>query len=244
MLQDILKCSMQTLLSTFQVLDKYKDFVFWIRSEDMSKQIYSSASYEEIWQQDSKILYEIPLLWLDYLLLESKNLFMKQLQARHEQNYLDQEKNFVMFQIWTPNSETRYLHDYCFKCQSPSGKKFIVGISRRISDAIWHDCLNKHVQYNEDENKKIYNEFLQILKTEFGMTVVANRNNHAKQSTEKLSARELECLAHLCHGKTYKQIARDMLISPRTVESHVINILLKTKCKNRLEIIVQFSSFF
>lgn len=50
-----------------------------------------------------------------------------------------------------------------------------------------------------------------------------------------LSSRELEVLAHLSDGLTDREIAGALVISPRTVETHVGNILRKLGVRNRAE---------
>jgi LuxR family quorum-sensing system transcriptional regulator SolR len=59
-----------------------------------------------------------------------------------------------------------------------------------------------------------------------------------------LSKRELECLYHFCQGRTYKEIAKILSISPRTVETHLEKLLYKTSCSNKLEMICRFSRLF
>ena len=51
-----------------------------------------------------------------------------------------------------------------------------------------------------------------------------------------LSLRELECLSHLTTGKTAKEIAREMGLSPRTVDSHIMNLRNKTGCFTKREL--------
>jgi NarL family two-component system response regulator LiaR len=50
-----------------------------------------------------------------------------------------------------------------------------------------------------------------------------------------LSSRELEVLGRLANGLTDREIAEALVISPRTVESHVGNILRKLGVRNRAE---------
>lgn len=54
----------------------------------------------------------------------------------------------------------------------------------------------------------------------------------------ELTAKELEVLALVVEAKSNKEIAKLQIISERTVESHVSNILGKAGCKNRRELIV------
>ncbi len=50
-----------------------------------------------------------------------------------------------------------------------------------------------------------------------------------------LSSREVEVLARLTDGLTDREIAEALVISPRTVESHVSNVLRKLGVRNRAE---------
>jgi len=52
-------------------------------------------------------------------------------------------------------------------------------------------------------------------------------------SIVKLSPREVECIFHFSQGKTAKEIARILSISPRTVEDYIKNVKLKTGESNK-----------
>lgn len=52
-----------------------------------------------------------------------------------------------------------------------------------------------------------------------------------------LTPRELQCLLHLSDNKTIKEIGQTLNISPRTVETHIDKIRLKTACVTQNEII-------
>lgn len=53
----------------------------------------------------------------------------------------------------------------------------------------------------------------------------------------RLSMREYECLKCLSRGMTIKEAARVLNISPRTVESHVESIKLKSRCNSRSQLL-------
>ena len=52
-----------------------------------------------------------------------------------------------------------------------------------------------------------------------------------------LSEREAEILIQVCNGASTPEIANKLCISPRTVEKHRANILLKTGCKNTASLV-------
>jgi DNA-binding CsgD family transcriptional regulator len=51
-----------------------------------------------------------------------------------------------------------------------------------------------------------------------------------------LTPREREILAHVVAGRTYGEIARELVISEKTVSVHVSNLLHKTGTKSRVEL--------
>ncbi len=64
---------------------------------------------------------------------------------------------------------------------------------------------------------------------------ILNRRSTLVQST--LSERELDCAKYLLMGKPMREIAEQLLISPRTVETHVENIKNKLGCNKKSEVI-------
>ena len=55
---------------------------------------------------------------------------------------------------------------------------------------------------------------------------------------DKLSHRELEVLQLICKGLANHEIAKELNISPRTVDGHRANILDKTQSKNSISLVV------
>jgi DNA-binding CsgD family transcriptional regulator len=58
---------------------------------------------------------------------------------------------------------------------------------------------------------------------------------HPRPGT-RLTAREEEVLAHIVAGRTYGEIARALVLSEKTVSSHVSHLLTKTGTANRVEL--------
>ncbi|UIK90322.1 response regulator transcription factor [Arthrobacter polaris] len=51
-----------------------------------------------------------------------------------------------------------------------------------------------------------------------------------------LTQREREILHYVIAGRTYSEIARDLVISEKTVSSHISNLLRKTGAANRVDL--------
>ena len=58
----------------------------------------------------------------------------------------------------------------------------------------------------------------------------------ARSRLERLTGREREVLTLLLRGRSNKQVAKELRVSPRTAEVHRRNILLKTQTVNLLEL--------
>lgn len=72
---------------------------------------------------------------------------------------------------------------------------------------------------------------------------IQNEINEIAKS-HHLTPRELQCLFHLSSGKTAKEIGQTLNRSPRTVETHIDKIRLKTTCTTQKELTKWFDSKF
>ena len=64
------------------------------------------------------------------------------------------------------------------------------------------------------------------------------------ESKEALTARELEVLALLAHGKENKEIAAELGLKPTTVRGHLESIYSKLQVTNRVEATVEWLRLF
>jgi DNA-binding NarL/FixJ family response regulator len=64
------------------------------------------------------------------------------------------------------------------------------------------------------------------------------RRNGLSSHVPRLSPREHEILTLLAEGKTEKQIASDLVVSPKTVATHIQNLLRKLRVNSRAQAVV------
>jgi len=101
-------------------------------------------------------------------------------------------------------------------------------------------CLLKQAEKNRIIIPKHYNS--QISKETNILISVLKREslnfrfNVQDDVLHHLTKRELDVSICLLKGKTAKETARDLLISPRTVEEYIENIKCKLKCKNKIQL--------
>ena len=65
-----------------------------------------------------------------------------------------------------------------------------------------------------------------------------SRKTHAASSLSVLTEREREILSLIAHGLTNDEIARDLVISPATVKTHVAHIMPKLGAHDRAQLVV------
>lgn len=77
----------------------------------------------------------------------------------------------------------------------------------------------------------------------FAHTIWSFADLSEKRPTTVLSTRERQVVTLLLEGKTSKEIARLLHISPRTVDAHRARLLDKFKAKNASELIARLAGF-
>jgi DNA-binding NarL/FixJ family response regulator len=70
----------------------------------------------------------------------------------------------------------------------------------------------------------------------FSHGTAANQSGTVDPELDQISPREREVLRLIARGYTYKEVARDLTISAKTVESHVSSVLRKLQLSTRHEL--------
>ena len=68
------------------------------------------------------------------------------------------------------------------------------------------------------------------------MAALMVRHGAHDEELDRLSAREQEVMRLIARGYTYKEVAAELFISIKTVETHVSSVLRKLQLSNRTEL--------
>lgn len=228
--------------------------VFWVRSADFKKQIYVSPSFETIYGKECNLLYENPQAWTDPIDPEHRYQVLERLTQRriNQMNHLNDNEP-VCYSLILPSNERHFIKNQAFTvCDDKKSIVAYAGMSENISEALYeHLLINKKNLNTADNNRKAIDNVIQMLTRDIAQDrdykkrSVAYNNSNDNNLLDKLSVREKDCLQYLIQGMTAKETAKQLNLSPRTVETYIDSIKLKFGCRNKMEImgiIVQMSS--
>lgn len=253
-----LKMTFQSLNTVFSNLLEDPNKVLWIRDKGYNRQLFlSTASYEAIWKRPAEQLYQFPSSWNDYLLGEHPAQFVQFLKSRWPDTNASEEKNIVLYRVTDSAGNICWIKDTHFYLFDETNQQVAVaGIAQAVSAEHWLHELKKcnRLQSPQEPHQQ---DLFNLIKKEFQLT--ARSNAHAillgkgdeyeryfiLRSGKKIifSKRENECLQCLIQGNSAKQIAKKLLISPRTVELHICHIKEKAGCRTTLELLAATKGF-
>ncbi|MEQ9592738.1 MAG: response regulator transcription factor [Cyclobacteriaceae bacterium] len=127
------------------------------------------------------------------------------------------------------------------KRQSPTTKVLI--LTAEIDEALIRHCLNTGVEgmISQESGKETYIEALESIaegKTYYGGQFTSLLTAQTQRANEpQLTPREREVLKGFTEGKSYKEIAAELDISARTVETHKKNIQEKLNVNSTAELV-------
>ena len=120
--------------------------------------------------------------------------------------------------------------------------KFVIYIRDRASKLINKACSDRFISGRPIErcNFQSFNRFESDHHMEQSLALIEPKHYYlSNRFSEKVMVprAEMQCLIKLSNGKSRKDIADDLVISPRTVESHLRNAKIRLKCSTRKEVL-------
>lgn len=250
------KLSIQALNAVFACFDQHPSAILWVRSKDYQRQIYIGPNFEKVWKRPVDLIYDKPDSWNSFLYSDDKHHIIQEINNRISTP--DQTNSKLLYRILDSESNINYIMDEVFMLIDEHNQHVgYMGYSIIMSDREWHDIYNAGVICRDDhQQNKMRKNLVDVIKKELKVNAISVKYNENKKplkdkalfDTSKivlkhqgkpiiLTPREAECIAHLIAGKTAKQTAAALKISPRTVLFHLDNMRLKTESKTKLELL-------
>lgn len=237
----------------FTQLANQSSTVCWMRSLDYQRQLYISPNFETIFGGTCESLYEHPESWNDFLLPIDSTEITETIDHRTSNIMINDGNNHMFFRIGSPDGGVRYIRDWSLLIHNTAGDPIaIAGIGENLSPEHWYTSLqkNKNSKKSQLPCGLTLNDIIEKEAAYQSVSLDCNQkktNDDIKRVdcikvnnlTIPLSKREADCLYHLRLGKSAKETARDLFISPRTVETHLDNIKQKAYVRTKLELISQ-----
>lgn len=238
------KISVQSLNNLFTFLEKQPASVLWIRSKEYERQLYLSGNFEKIWGYPTEKFYNDPKAFNEVLYTSDKISAKEMVQKdKHDEN-----DTTYFYRIQTPHGEIKHIKDWHYLLTDEESNPIgFTGFAQIIPEQQWEEESQRLKNSDKDEiNYQLQKYIFDILKNELHLQT--KETNAASSSREKLilksgkrlvelTQREIECLTHLAVGKSAKQTASIMNVSPRTIEFHLDNIKEKAQCRTKLELL-------
>lgn len=125
---------------------EYINAVFWVCTADVSKFLYVSPAYEEIWGHSRAELYERPWSFLDAVHPEDRQRVFAALQKRSER--YDEE-----FRVIRPDGSVRWVRERAFLVRDENGKGYrIAGITEDITEG---KLAEEKLRYSEEQLRQL-----------------------------------------------------------------------------------------
>lgn len=148
--------------------------------------------------------------------------------------------------IWIFKSHENYCEIFTFATNSGNDRIINVYLSKM-------DLLNSFMEYfrekaasiiKQAENQKIFLPFNKTLDLNNTLIKTEDFNilPHKTNRNYSLTKRQLQCCLLLTKGKTSREIAASLDLSPRTVEYYLEIAKTKLNCKNKFELIFKLST--
>lgn len=237
----------QIINGFLSLFDHMESTVLWMCTADYKKQLYVNRAYETIWGRSAESLQNNMGSWAETLLPED----LKQNIPKFKDRMQTLKPTPMHFRIFRPDGDLRFIRNvgYTFfdRGNLPG---IIIGVDEKLSPEEWEE------EQINPRNKQLVPAFstdlfgilakeLHLLPapTEAAKPII-NKQLYIEGNKIFLTNRERDCLESLLLGKTAKQTGRQFNISPRTVETHLDNLRIKTKSRSKLELMAKVEKSF
>lgn len=203
--------------SRFRYLAESIDDVFWIMSPDWRRVVYVSPSYESIWERSCRELRDDPYSWTDPIHPDDKAAVTA--DAARMANGDFSNPKFPDFRLIRKNGEVRWISAQAFPIEGENRGADQVAVLAR-----------DETEYRQAAEELRAAKLDNSVESEFDSSDLLARYR-------RLTAREREVMRMMTMGMVTKEIARDLDISPRTVEKHRASVFSKMRTQRLADLV-------
>lgn len=237
------RITLSSLNALFDYIYRETGVVLFMRSRDNQRQLFVSENFKNIWGVESNLLYHNPTAWNDFLFEEDKNRVIQHVKHRiATPEQITHDK--LPYRIRDTQGKVRYLDSGAFLLVDQHNTEIgYFGITREVSEQQWFATLKSQTSVDNQQQllkNYLFNVLQNELKLQAAIAAPVNESHIVLKHNQQivpLTEREKDCLHYLTEGKSSKQTAALMHVSPRTVEFHLNNIKLKAQCRTKLELL-------
>ena len=215
---------MNTQDKLFQLVENSRSFLNSLSGIHFIKDAQSNyIECSPAFEQELKVSRKNVIGYTDFNLPWAR---LTELYQKHDRDAMQKNKSEVLEPVQIDQSMTISSRTLKLPITDSSGE--VIGIFGQM------DVLAVNNNLNEALSTLIFCDKIKVAHTNH---LLKNYRLDHYDKNLKLTQRETECLFLLIRGKSAKEIARFLKISPRTVEVYIENIKLKMKISSRSQIV-------
>lgn len=219
------------LIRDLEMLAYQNHCILWIKDYVEDRQLFVSATYEAIFSESPLSLYQNTANWGKSLNVEDSENFCNELKQKRMLICSDYT---ALYSINKPDQTVQWIQDRSFHLPvKVSEGPVVAGCALPVPNK---EVLSSQQDEISSKLDFLITEYYKILTREFILS-----NHHIKNSEEfnALSKREKQIFMWIIKGKTAAQIAEIIHLSPRTVESYLVNLKAKLNCDSKSDLIMK-----
>lgn len=253
-MSDDFNLSPQAVNVLFSSLESQTNCALWICTLDYSQQLYLSPNFEKIWQRDPAMIYQNQQALQESV--DTDDLNEAFIQIATQQQAIKTQPHAIpaqtlLYRINRADGAKRFIKDRSFVVNNYDGEPTaLAGVCYDIGVDEWLDCRAKQRDIGRPQHQ-LEADFVSIIervctpnikKTPEPLNINKSIALNLDDNNYVISAREAQCIVLMLHGATAKQTAKQLGISPRTVETYIDQLKIKFASPTKLALIAKLAN--
>lgn len=236
----IKKDSSQAINALFTFLNNLESVVLWMCNAESTKVLFLGENYDKLWQRSGDYLREHGLAtWQDALVVDDCQRNAPEFYRRVD----TPGASSMIYRIHKPDGEISHFKDTSYTLVDRDGNPtLMLGIAELLTPERWHEYYQQDVI--EIPKHNILHDCIEVLQQEYKLlphvpilthelTLETSHNVMLDGETFAITPRETTCIYYLLKGCSAKETARQMKVSPRTVEFHLERLKQRFNCRTK-----------